>query len=218
MHPNQAFRGISGGASECRNLAFARDRGFGTLMLNADAGPLASHIPFLLDQTGATLDLHLVRSNPILGLLDPPQPALIAVAGADGYISPDWYDLPDQVPTWNYVAVHLRGTLQRLPDDALPEMLARQSAAYEAQLAPKPPWTMDKMTPETVTRMMRMIVPCRMTLASVEGTWKLGQNKPDAARHAAADAVLRDGIGQNTAALSRLMHATDDPDSIESAT
>lgn len=55
--------------------------------------------------------------------------------------------------------------------------------------------------------MMRMIVPFRFDVKSVDGTWKLGQNKPDAARNSAADHVTADGIGQETAQLAALMQA-----------
>ncbi|MDE3122608.1 MAG: FMN-binding negative transcriptional regulator [Paracoccaceae bacterium] len=185
MHPNPAFRQTP--ISD--NLAFAADRGFGTLCVNAPAGPLLSHVPFLLDGAGAEADLHLVRSNPIVALLKDPQPAVIAVTGPEGYISPDWYGVPDQVPTWNYVAVHLRGSLALLPDADLRPMLDRLSAEFEARLLPKTPWTSDKMTPGVMERMMRMIVPCRLTITDVQGTWKLSQNKPDAARFGAAEGV-----------------------------
>lgn len=123
MHPNPAFRQ----ASRDENLGFARSRGFGTLAVSAPEGPLLSHVPFLLNGAGTAADLHLVRSNPILRLLDAPRPAVIAVQGPDGYVSPDWYGMPDQVPTWNYVAVHLRGTLEPLPQDALRDLLSRGS-------------------------------------------------------------------------------------------
>ena len=195
MHPNPAFRG----ESAARNLAFARDRAFGMLSVNGDGGPLLSHVPFVLND--GEVDLHLVRSNPILREL--PAPAVLAVTGPDGYVSPDWYGVPDQVPTWNYVAVHLRGTLERLPDDTLREMLDRQSAAYEGRL-PKRPWTADKMTPEALAKLMRAITPCRMRIEAIDGTWKVSQNKPDAVRLSAAEAVAG-GIGQELKALSALM-------------
>jgi transcriptional regulator len=197
MHPNPAYR------SEPveRHVAFLRERSFGTLAINADGGPLLSHVPFLLSNDAATCDLHLVRSNPIARRL--PAEAVLAVTGPDGYVSPDWYGVPDQVPTWNYVAVHLRGTLAPLPQEAMRDMLDRQSAEYEARL-PKRPWTTDKMTPDVLARMMRMIVPCRLTVASIDGTWKLSQNKAAEARLAAAGSVAT-GFGAELEALSRLM-------------
>lgn len=198
MHPNPALRK----RSKDDHLAFARARGFGVLAVSASDGPLVSHVPFLLNENATQADLHLVRSNPIcrLGRAD----AIIAVSGPDGYVSPDWYGMSDQVPTWNYVAVHIRGTLNPLPQSAMRDMLARQSAAYEMQLLPKSPWTLDKMSDDALDRMLRMIVPFRLTISDVQGTWKLGQNKSRNARFAAAKA-LHLGIGQELTRLSEMM-------------
>lgn len=201
MHPNPAFRA----ETRARNLGYARDRGFGALSVNADPAPLIAHVPFVLDDDGSFADLHLVRSNPISREVTGPMPAVIAVTGPDGYISPDWYDAADQVPTWNYVAVHLRGTLVPLEAGDLRGALDRLSAHFEAQLLPKPPWTADKMDPEALARMLRMIRPFRFDVAGVDGTWKLGQNKPDAVRRAAADHLASAPTGQETALLAALM-------------
>ncbi|QQA43047.1 FMN-binding negative transcriptional regulator [Pelagovum pacificum] len=198
MHPNPIFRS----ESEARALDLARDRALGTLAVNHDGGPLLSHVPFLLAEDGARADLHLVRSNPIarLGSVE----AVIAVQGPDAYVSPDWYGIEDQVPTWNYVAIHLRGRLEPLPPETMPDLLARQSAAYESRLAPKTPWTMDKMSDEVLTRFLRMILPFRLTIERIDSTFKLGQNKAEEVRHAAADR-LAEGFGVEVGALSRLM-------------
>ncbi|QPH53854.1 FMN-binding negative transcriptional regulator [Pontivivens ytuae] len=181
MHPNPTFRK----AERAQNIDFARRRGFGTLSVNGPNGPLAAHVPFLLDADGTVAEAHLARSNPILRAAGP---ALLAVTGPDGYISPDWYGADDQVPTWNYVAVHLRGRLDVLEPDVLRPHLDALSARHETPLD-KRPWTMAKMTPDVATRMMRMIVPVRLHIDAVEGTWKLNQNKKAAHRLAAADAV-----------------------------
>jgi transcriptional regulator len=82
------------------------------------------------------------------------------------------------VPTWNYVAVHLRGSLESLPEDALAPMLGRLSAHFEATLAPKPAWTSDKMTKGVMERMMRAIAPCRLMVDQIDSTWKLNQTSP----------------------------------------
>lgn len=204
MHPNKIYRG----ATPAENISFARERGFGVLSvspLNADAPPLLSHVPFLLSEDGSHAELHLVRSNPIMRELDEGRPARLAVSGPDGYVSPDWYGIEEQVPTWNYVAVHLTGTLERLPETELRGVLDRLSALFEARLAPKPIWTADKMDTENLSRMMRMIVPCRLTVTGIDGTWKLSQNKSDEARQGAADGVSDSGIGAETDFLAALM-------------
>ncbi|MCX7302086.1 MAG: FMN-binding negative transcriptional regulator [Rhodobacterales bacterium] len=201
MHPHPAFRQ----SPRDRNIGFARERAFGVLAVNGAEGPLLSHVPFLLTEDGVTADLHLVRSNPIVRALATPQPAVIAVSGPDGYISPDWYDMADQVPTWNYLAVHLRGTLELLPEGDMHDMLDRQSAHFEDQLRPKKPWTMGKMPEDVLARMMRQIVPARLTVAVVDGTWKLNQNKTDEARERAAGFVTESGIGMEQDVLAGLM-------------
>lgn len=179
MHPNPAYRQTS----RDDNLAFAARRGFGMLTCPGDPWPLAAHIPFIPCDGG--VEFHLVRSNPICRAV--PAPALLAVSGADGYISPDWYEIPDQVPTWNYVAVHLRGRIEPAPD--LRDHLERLSEAFETRLLPKPVWRLDKMDDDALAKMMRAILPFRLIIEDVQGTWKLSQNKPDDVRLRAADRV-----------------------------
>jgi transcriptional regulator len=201
MHPNPIYHD----ADAARNLGFARERGFGVLAVNCEYGPLLAHVPFLLNETGDVADLHLVRSNPIARALHVPLQVKIAVSGPDTYISPDWYGVPDQVPTWNYVAVHLTGVLEMRPHAEMRELLDRQAAFYEDRLLPKAPWKTAKMTPEVLEKMMRQIVPCRMQVTGVDGTWKLNQNKPDAVRLSAADHVDAYGFGAETGTIAALM-------------
>ncbi|MEW2911998.1 FMN-binding negative transcriptional regulator [Leisingera sp. JC11] len=200
MHPNPVFHD----ADTAQNLAFARERAFGVLAVSAEEAPLISHVPFLISQDGKWADLHLVRSNPIVRALRAMRQAKLAVTGPDGYVSPDWYGVPDQVPTWNYVAVHLTGELELRPDEELRDLLDRQAAFYEARLAPKPPWTTGKMDAGALARMMRMIVPARMRITGVDGTWKLSQNKTDSARAGAAE-MIAGGIGAELGELAALM-------------
>ncbi|WP_370399519.1 FMN-binding negative transcriptional regulator [Sulfitobacter sp. JB4-11] len=201
MHPNPIFHT----EDAVRNLGYARERGFGVLVVSGFDAPLLAHIPFLLSEDGVLAELHLLRSNPIARTLSEPLQAKIAVSGPDTYVSPDWYGVVDQVPTWNYVAVHLTGTLCLQPHEVLHDLLERQSAAYEARLAPKPPWKTEKMTPEVMERMMRTIVPCAFEVTGVDGTWKLNQNKPDEVRLRAADHVEAHGFGSETDIIAALM-------------
>ena len=200
MHPNPAFRQTARDA----NLEFARARGFGMLAVNGHDAPVLAHVPFLLSADGTTADLHLARSNPIArtGL---PATAVIAVTGPDAYVSPDWYGLEDQVPTWNYVAVHLRGVLQALPPETLRDHADALSARFEAELAPKKPWLSTKMSDGTMDRMRRMILPFRLVIDTIEGTWKLNQNKPAEARLAAATALEARRGEPAATTLARLM-------------
>ena len=203
MHPNPAFRRVARATS----LDFARAQGFGQLLINgADGWPLVAHVPFVLDASGAGAGFHLVRSNPIARAVGQGVPARLVVQGPHSYVSPDWYEMPQQVPTWNYVAVHLSGEIRPCTSDALLAQLDQILAQFEARLAPKRPWTHAKMEPQVMEGMMRQIVPFALHVTQVDGTWKLGQNKPDAARLAAAGQMVQHGMGCNVAQLAALMH------------
>ena len=177
----------------------------------ADA-PLLSHLPFIVAEDGAAVHAHLVRANPIARLLAAGErPAVLAVSGPDGYVSPDWYGPePDQVPTWNYVAVHLRGTLRLRPGEALRPHLDALSARFEDELRPKPPWRTSKVAPDRLASMMRAIVPIELAVETVDGTWKLNRNKTDEIRLRAADHMGSDGFGQEVALLAALMQSPPD--------
>ncbi len=202
MHPNPAFRRTD----LMRSCAFANERSFGVLTINAQPYPLSSHIPFILSDDFATVEGHLVRSNPIVSVLkDGPQRVMLVVSGPDGYISPDWYDTPDQVPTWNYVAVHLKGVLKLKPAEDLDGHLDRVSAHFENRLAGKAPWTKDKMSSDILERMKVAIVPFEIELHEIDATWKLNQNKEEAARLGAAELVAQSEIGHELSYLAALM-------------
>lgn len=201
MHPNPAFRQVPADES----LALAKARGFGTLCLNGPQGPLLAHVPFLVTETGGLSALvHLARSNPIARAALPAQ-AVIAVTGPESYISPDWYGAEDQVPTWNYVAVHLRGRFEPMPPETLRPMVDDLSAYFEARLLPKTPWASTKMSDGVMERMLRMILPFRLVVETVEGTWKLGQNKTPEQRAGAAAGLEGWPEPSPRAELARLM-------------
>lgn len=201
MHPNPIYRQTERESA----LGMARTRGFGLLMMNGDATPLIAHIPFALAEDGTSAELHLVRSNPVARATTETRPALIAVNGPDAYVSPDWYGVADQVPTWNYMAVHLHGQLEPLPDSDMRASLDALSAQFETRLLPKAPWRTDKMPPDLMDRLMRSIRPFRFHVERVESTAKLAQNKSPDARHGAADGMEAAPIGQEAAALAALM-------------
>jgi len=206
MHPNPAYRQ----QSRTGALEFARERGFGALTVAGPEGVLAAHLPLVIE--GDLLAAHLVRSNPLARLLKGgPAAALMIVTGPDGYIAPGWYGEPDRVPTWNYAAVHLRGELRPIDEDCLRAHLDRLAARFEARLAPKAPWTADKMTPEVLARLLRQIVPVEMVIETVDSTFKLNQNGADSARLGAAAALAEGGTpGMETGVLAALMRGVGD--------
>ena len=109
------------------------------------------------------------------------------------------------MPTWNYVAAHISGTLRIGESGDLRALLDRLSAHFEDQLAPKLAWRTRKMTSDVLDKMMRQIVPCKLKIEDIQSTWKLKQKQTDEVRLAAADAVAQYGVGFETRALAAFM-------------
>ena len=174
------------------SLAFAQARGFGTVCAFDGSKPVASSLPFYLDYADdgtPRAAFHVARHNGLVGLADGTSPWLMAVNGADTYISPDWYASPDLVPTWLYQAVHLTGSVRRQSEDELGQHLDALSAKFENWLAPKPPWLSSKMTAGRLDAMKKAIVGLVMTVEEIEGSFKLNQHKSDVDYAAIADAL-----------------------------
>lgn len=195
MHPNSAFRKDDRALFE----ALITEIGFGTVFLTTPDGPRVAHVPLLLTEAG-TLRFHLALGNALTRHLDGTQ-ALAVVNGPDGYISARWYTDPDQVPTWNYIALEMEGPVRRMDRAELLTLLEDVSAHHEALIADGTPWSMDKMARIKRDRMMEMIVGFELTVQAWRPTFKLSQNKSPEER-----ARLIEGLKtQGTLAVAALM-------------
>jgi transcriptional regulator len=176
------------------SLAFAQTRGFGLVCAWDGAKPIASPLPFYLtfaDDGTPRVAFHVARHNPLVKLAGGTASWLLAVTGADAYVSPDWYVSPDQVPTWLYEVVHLTGTVRTLSGDELAEQIETLSAKFEDRLLPKKSWKSSKMTAGRLDALKKAIVGMVMTVEEVEGSFKLNQHKSDADHAAIASAMLQ---------------------------
>jgi transcriptional regulator len=152
--------------------------GFATLVTSGEAGPFASHVPLLLD--GRRLLGHVARANPQWRDLER-GPVLAIFHGPHAYVSSRCYaPRPDGVPTWNYVAVHVRGAARLLPagDETL-AVVERLTAQYDPG-APRP-------EPEAALRLSRAIVGFEIAMDQVTTKLKLSQNRSAADFNAVVD-------------------------------
>ncbi|MFC3711998.1 FMN-binding negative transcriptional regulator [Sphingoaurantiacus capsulatus] len=171
MQPNRRFHWGDKDAL----LTFVAEVSFAHLFAMTPDGPRVAHAPLVVTRAG-NLRFHLARANALTAHLD--GAAMVAsIAGPEAYISPDWYGSADQVPTWNYQTVEAEGRVARLSDDDLVALLDDLSAAHEARLLPKKPWTRAKMTPGRFEAMLPAIVGFELTVETLRGTDKMGQNK-----------------------------------------
>jgi transcriptional regulator len=184
MHPNRAF---AWGEQEALRT-FVAHHAFAQICACVEGSPLTAQAPLAVHDDGS-IRFHLARANPLVPHLDGAD-LVAAVLGENAYISPDWYGTEDQVPTWNYRLVEISGRARRLGEAELIDQLDRLSAAQEARLAPKTPWTSAKLDPARMAAMLKAIVGFSIDAPVLRGTAKLGQNKKPEER-AGAIAALR---------------------------
>lgn len=166
---------------------------FGTLTTVSDARLSISTIPFLIGLDGASLDGHVARANPHWREFADVTDLLVGFIGPNAYISPTWYQGANLVPTWNYVAVEVRGRIELLDDRAARlDLVNRLSARHESQLPQ--PWHSDKMDPVQRDKLLDAIVAFRIHIESIVAKMKLGQNRrPEELLSAAAALDAREG-------------------------
>lgn len=184
--------------------AFVTEKSFGTLIVGTAEGPRIAQVPVVW-MGDSLLGLHLSRANALVPLLDGTR-CLLVVQGPDAYVSPDWYGIDDQVPTWNYVSAELEGIAHVTDDLGLMGIVDALSWEHERRLLPKAPWTRAKMSDGLFEKMCRAIIGFRIEVDVVRGTRKLGQNKAESVRLAAAAGIDADGNG----ALAALMRSAGD--------
>jgi transcriptional regulator len=185
-------------------LALIERYGFGALVMVADGRPEIAHVPFVLDRPASRLLAHVAKANAIWRLMDGTAEATVVFQGPNAYISPDWYETPAAaVPTWNYAVVHVRGRPALVDDAGLVDLLTRLSAVHEARLAPKRPWTHEKMPDGLFAGMRKAIVGFALPIEHIETKIKMSQNRTpaDQARVKAALAAHEDAAARAAAAM-----------------
>lgn len=202
MHPDPAFRWPKSGNDHNDDderaalEALIAQIGFAMIFATTSDGPRVAHVPVFSTGDGA-LQFHLSRGSALtkslVGLT-----ALCVLNGPEAYISPDWYGIDDQVPTWNYLSLELEGPVREMEREGLIALLDDLAEQNEAKLAPKTPWHRDKMDAGKFDKMVDAIVGFEMEIMAWRPTAKFSQNKPAVARDNAADAL--DAIGRRAVA------------------
>jgi len=161
-----------------------RTRPLATLVTLGSGGLNANHVPLHVDSEPVplgTLRGHVARANPMWSDLRADVAALAIFHGPQAYVSPSWYPTKQQtglvVPTWNYVAVHVYGSL-RIIDDAAWVRGLLQTLTTEHEAAQPMPWSMSDAPEEFVARMIASVVGIELVISGLSGKYKTSQNQP----------------------------------------
>ena len=179
-------------------------------LVSVSAGALeANHLPLLIEADPApngALRGHVARSNPLWRQL--PEGEVLAVfQGPQAYVTPSWYPSKREhgkvVPTWNYAVVHVRGPLVVHDDrEWLRDLVSRLTLSQEAGRSQ--PWGVGDAPAEYIDRMLEAIVGIEIPVTSIEGKWKVSQNRVQADRDGVA-AGLRGRGDAEAQSMARLV-------------
>lgn len=164
--------------------AFIRANPLGTFITTfGGAQPYITHLPFLLveDELGFHLEAHIAKENLHSRILMKDKDSSVVFTGAQGYISSSVYS-HENVPTWNYQAVHVHGKLELLDEKQLIQHLSDSVKYFEA--GRENPLDLAAISKELLNAYLPDIVGFRLNPYKVEAAFKLSQNRNEADHHA----------------------------------
>jgi transcriptional regulator len=185
-------------------LAYMRAYSFAALATSGAGGLTATHLPFVIEEDGGRITLlaHMARANPQWRDFAAGTEALVIFMQPHAYVSPRLYDSRQNVPTWNYVAVHAYGRPVLIEERAakieLQRKLIRQhDTGYLEQMAELPESYLDAR--------LAAIVSFSLAATRIDARYKLSQDKNPAERERIARELEASGdsVAAETARLMR---------------
>lgn len=143
----------------------------------------ASFAPIVSERDGDTQTLvgHLARRGPHAAAMRTGDPVLAIFSGPHAYISPRWYEEKPEVPTWDFIAAHVRGRLEMLDENEAQEMVLRRTIEFVESGFDRP-WSIDDAEEGRVKMLLPFIRSFRIHVDTIEGTTKLSQTHPESDR------------------------------------
>jgi len=173
-----------------RISAFIREHSFGLLLTTDGQVIHDTHTPFLLSGKNDILLGHIARANPQWKSWRNDTKAKVIFTGPHAYISPSNYTSEFNVPTWNYTAVSISGTVSIIEEEnAKLEFLDQLTAQYESK---SDPWTLDQ-NDERYLKLLSAIVVFQISMDDIETSFKLNQNKTNEDQESVITALQQSG-------------------------
>lgn len=155
---------------------FLKAHSFGILVTHSAGKTLATHIPLELEYGKNGKELltgHIAKANPQAGHFSDMEEVLCIFNGPDAYISSSWYQ-EEEVPTWNYIAVHVYGRPNILSEEEVMASLHRLVDTYEVHS--KNPISLKNMSPRTL-KQVKGVIGFQIEITDIQARYKLSQNR-----------------------------------------
>lgn len=155
---------------------FVQKNSFGTIVTTKKEKPIATHLPFGLAKKGNDYFItgHMTYGNPQWRTFETCEDVLVMFQGPHSYVSSSWYG-HEEVPTWNYQAVHVYGKASILDKEELIEELTTMLKKYEENRENPVLW--DKLSPDLLKSELKGIVGFKIKVGDIQAAYKLSQNR-----------------------------------------
>lgn len=161
--------------SEQQSFELLKKHSFGQMITCSNGQITQSYLPFIIDKENNCLYGHIAKQNKQIETLQSADDCVITFLANDAYISPNWYQSNEQVPTWNYQAVEIKGWATLLDDKGTLKVIDQLSQIHEAQF--KTPWMINKLSEKKINAMLKAIIGFRIDISEINGQSKMSQNK-----------------------------------------
>ena len=167
--------------TELEALDIMRNVGAGYFVTAYKANIQSTFLPFIVQSSpdGVRIWAHFAKANSHWKALGDAPDCLLIVHLADAYVSPSLYPSKQVdgkvVPTWNYVTVEVRGTLQMLSDTDEEALLSTLTDLHERNSAK--PWAISDAPGEFVDAQRKAIVSVELVVSEISGKAKASQNR-----------------------------------------
>ncbi|MCZ8533237.1 FMN-binding negative transcriptional regulator [Psychrobacillus psychrodurans] len=161
---------------------FVQENSFGTLITTVQEKPIATHLPMQIVKEGDDYYVtgHMAYGNPQWRTLEICENILVMFQGPHAYISSSWYE-KENVPTWNYQAVHVYGKASILSEEELKQDLTKLLQKYEKHR--KNPVLWDGLSPQLLNKELKGIVGFKIKVQEIQAAYKLSQNRNEEDYH-----------------------------------
>jgi transcriptional regulator len=155
-------------------FAFLKQNAFANLVTTVNGRLWATHLPLMLSAEGTKLHGHVSRANVQWKSFEEAKEVMAIFNGPHAYISSSWYD-HENVPTWNYIGVHVYGTIRIIEGEELLSSLKKLTDKYEARSAR--PVSVEGMSKAYLDAHIKALVGFEIVIQDIQAAYKLSQNR-----------------------------------------
>jgi len=151
---------------------------------DANGQPVATQIPVFFEERDGHQFLrgHLMKNTDHHTAFEDNPNVLVVFTSHNAYVSGSWYSDPHTPSTWNYMSVHVQGTIRFLEGLELERILKKTSLHFEGD-DEQSPTTFENLPKRLTDRLVHAIVAFEVEVESLDSVFKLSQDRDAESYH-----------------------------------